>query len=103
MTPAGKLQDRLRHLVQQSGGQYRKVRWEGRRGCPDCLIWWDWPALAFVEVKVGDDRLSKLQSREVDRLRRAGIPVFTAKTIEDVKNIVAEVREGYCNLTVHVV
>ena len=102
MTPAGKLQDRLRHLVQQSGGQYRKVRWEGRRGCPDCLIWWDWPSLAFVEIKVGDDRLSGHQQREIERMRADGIPVFTAKTIEDVEKIVSEVRKGYCNPAMHV-
>lgn len=91
-TPAGKLQDHLKKLVQHSGGQYRKVRWEGRRGCPDCFVWWDWPALAFVEIKAGDDRYSKLQEREVARLRASGVPVYTARTIEGIDHIVAEIR-----------
>ena len=91
-TPAGKLQDYLKKVVQGSGGQYRKVRWEGRRGCPDCFVWWDWPALAFVEIKAGDDRYSKLQEREVARLRASGVPVCTARTIEDIDHIVAEIR-----------
>lgn len=94
MTPAGKLQERLKKLVQTSGGQYRKVRWEGRRGCPDCFIWWAWPRSAFVEIKAGDDRYSKLQAREVGRMSEAGIPVYTARTIEDVEAIVEKVRAG---------
>ncbi len=94
MTPAGKLQDRLKKLVQGSGGQYRKVRWEGRRGCPDCFIWWEWPRAAFVEVKAGDDRYSALQAREVSRMQEAGIPVFTVRTLSDVDVVVELVRNG---------
>lgn len=94
MTPAGKLQDRLKKLVQGSGGQYRKVRWEGRRGCPDCFVWWDGPRSAFVEIKAGDDRYSKLQEREVNRMQGAGIPVYTVRTIEDVEAVVEIIRNG---------
>ncbi len=94
MTPAGKLQERLKKLVQGSGGQYRKVRWEGRRGCPDCFIWWEGPAMAFVEVKAGDDRYSALQAREVSRMQNDGIPVFTARDLSDVEAIVEIVRNG---------
>lgn len=95
MTPAGRLQDRLKALVQGSGGQYRKVRWEGRVGCPDCLIWWAWPRLAFVEIKAGKDRFSTLQGRETRRMGEDGIPVFTARTLEDIEQIVEAVRK--CN------
>jgi hypothetical protein len=92
-TPASKLQERLKKLVQGSGGQYRKVRWEGRRGCPDCFIWWDGVS-AFVEIKAGEDRYSALQRREVERMQNAGIPVFTARTMSDVEAIVEVVRNG---------
>ncbi len=94
MTPAGKLQGHLRKLVQGSGGQYRKIRYEGRRGCPDCLIWWEWPQIAFIEIKAEGDRYSKLQEREVERMQSAGIPVFTARTAEDVEKIIELVRKG---------
>jgi hypothetical protein len=94
MTPAGKLQDRLKKLVQGSGGQYRKVRWEGRRGCPDCFIWWEWPNAAFVEIKAEGDRYSKLQEREVHRMQHDGIPVFTARDLTDIEAIVEIVRHG---------
>lgn len=92
MTPAGKLQAHLRKQVQGSGGQYRKVRWEGRRGCPDCLVWWTWPNVAFIEVKAEGDRYSKIQEREVERMQRAGIPVYTVSTIEGIDFVVSEIR-----------
>jgi hypothetical protein len=92
MTPAGKLQAHLKRIVEQSGGQYRKVRWEGRRGCPDCFVWWTWPRAAFIEVKAEGDRYSKLQEREVRRMQDAGIPVYTVSTIEGIDMIVSEIR-----------
>jgi PAS domain-containing protein len=92
MTPASKLQEHLKKRVQQTGGQYRKVRWEGRRGCPDCFIWWEWPRAAFVEVKADRDVLSALQRREIERMRHDGVPVFIVKTVEDIEEIVEKVR-----------
>ena len=93
MTPAGRLQDHLKHVVQKSGGQYRKVRWEGRNGCPDCFVWWTWPRAAFIEIKADGDRLSKLQQREIERMDEAGVPVFIARSNEDIDEIVRKVRQ----------
>lgn len=92
MTPAGKLQDYLKHVVRKSGGQYRKVRWEGRSGCPDCFVWWTWPAAAFIEIKAEGDRLRKLQIREIERMRLDGVPVFIARSEADIDEIVARIR-----------
>jgi hypothetical protein len=92
MTPAGRLQDHLKHVVQKSGGQYRKVRWVGRSGCPDCFVWWSWPRAAFIEVKAEGDRLSKLQTREIERMEADGVPIFIARSIEDIDEIVALIR-----------
>lgn len=92
MTPAGKLQDYLKRAVQKSGGQYRKVRWEGRSGCPDCFIWWDWPSAAFVEIKADGDRLRKLQIREIERMEADGVPVFIARSEAEIDEIVKKVR-----------
>jgi len=94
MTPASKLQEHLKKLVQGSGGQYRKVRWEGRRGCPDCFIWWTWPHAAFVEVKAGRDVMSAIQRREVERMREDGVPVYIATSVADIEDIVEKVRKG---------
>ena len=94
MTPAGRLQDHLKHIVQKSGGQYRKVRWECRGGCPDCFVWWTWPNAAFIEIKADGDRVSKVQAHEIQRMRNDGIPVFIARTIEEIDEIVKKVQKG---------
>jgi hypothetical protein len=94
MTPAGRLQDHLKHVVQKSGGQYRKARWEGRNGCPDCFVWWDWPHAAFVEIKAEGDRVSKVQDREIERMRTYGVPVYVARSISEIDEIVELVRKG---------
>ena len=94
MTPAGKLQDHLKHVVQKSGGQYRKVRWEGRNGCPDCFVWWTWPNAAFIEIKADGDRVSKVQQQEILRMQSYGIPVFVATSKEEIDEIVQQVRTG---------
>jgi hypothetical protein len=98
MTPAGKLQDYLKKRVQGSGGQYRKARWEGRVGCPDCFIWWEWPAVAWIEIKATNgrykDRFGPMQAREVERMQRNGLPVYTAHTMDDIDWIVEQVRKG---------
>ena len=88
MTPAGRLQAHLKRIVQESGGQYRKVRWEGRSGCPDCFVWWTWPSAAFIEIKAPGDRLSKIQSREIERMELAGVPVFIARSEADLDRLV---------------
>ena len=79
MTPAGKLQAYLRRKVEALGGQYRKVRWEGRVGCPDCYVWLPGGRYAWIEVKAGRDRLSKLQDLEVGRMLKAGLCVCVVK------------------------
>jgi len=94
MTPASKLQEHLKKLVQGSGGQYRKVRWEGRRGCPDCFIWWTWPHAAFIEIKADRDVMSAIQRREVERMREDGVPVYIATSVADLETIVEKVRKG---------
>lgn len=94
MTPAGRLQDHLKHVVQKSGGQYRKVRWEGRNGCPDCFVWWQWPHVAFIEIKADGDRVSKVQQQEIQRMQNYGVPVYVARTIEEINEIVQKVQKG---------
>ncbi len=93
MTPAAKLQAHLKARVELTGGFYRKAQWVGQRGCPDCFVWWKWPVAAFVEIKAGKDRLSVIQAREIERMRGSGIPVFTARTTEDVDWIVDQLLD----------
>ncbi len=92
MTPAAKIQEYIKKRVQGSGGNFRKVRWEGRRGCPDCFVWWRWPTAAFIEVKAGRDRLHPLQAREIARMRDDGVPVYTVSSMEDVDVVLSMIK-----------
>ena len=92
MTPAGVLQAYLKLRVKETGGQYRKVRWEGRVGCPDCFVWWTWPQAAFIEIKAEGDRLRKLQALEIERMKASGVPVFIARSRENLDEIIAKIR-----------
>jgi hypothetical protein len=56
-------------------------------------VWWTWPRAAFIEIKADGDRLSKLQTREIERMDEAGVPVFIARSNEDIDEIVRKVRQ----------
>lgn len=79
-----RVENYLRRRVKEEHGQIRKVRWIGRRGAPDDFVWWPGPRAAFVECKSEDGELSKIQAREIDRLRRDGFKVFVVSTFEEV-------------------
>lgn len=88
VTPEGEIQAYLKKRVGQTGGEFRKLAWTGRRGAPDALVWWPGPSFAFVEVKAANGRLSTLQDREIGRLRRAGFQVAVVFCKEDVDEVV---------------
>lgn len=94
MTPAAKLQKYLRARVEASGGFYRKLRWEGRDGAPDCFIWWHakQPRCAFIEVKAGEDRVTTLQNVEMTRLASGGFPVFVVRSTDDIDAALGSLR-----------
>jgi hypothetical protein len=96
MTPEGKLQTYLKDRVLKTGGAFRKLSWIGRRGAPDCFIWWPGPVFAFVEVKVkGRGRLSKLQERECQRMRDAGFDVAVVWTKEDIDALLSRLTQPF--------
>lgn len=94
VTPAGKLQKYLRERVEALGGHYRKVKWEGRVGCPDCYVWFEHGIYAWIEIKAGDDRLAELQKREHERMRDGGLRIYTAKTEADIDRILSELMSA---------
>lgn len=88
MTPEGKIENYLRNQVKKHHGQIRKVRWIGRRGAPDDIIWWPGPRFAFVEVKAPGQKPTKQQLREHDRMIRDGFKVFVVDSFESVDAII---------------
>jgi hypothetical protein len=57
-------------------------------------VWWAWPKAAFIEIKADADRVSGHQQREIERMRTDGIPVFIARSIEEIDEIVKKVQKG---------
>lgn len=88
MTPEGAIQAHLKRRVKETGGEFRKLRWIGRRGAADCFIWWPGPRFAFVEVKQPKGRLSVLQEREIETLKRAGFAVHVVWSKDDVDALI---------------
>jgi predicted Fe-Mo cluster-binding NifX family protein len=57
-------------------------------------VWWTWPHVAFIEIKADKDRVSKVQDQEIQRMRNYGVPVYIARSNEEIDEIVEKVRKG---------
>lgn len=57
----------------------RKMAYPGRRGCPDRWFFKDGD-MVVVEFKAPDGALSPIQTREIRRLRHAGLTVHVVST-----------------------
>lgn len=90
--PEAKNENYLRKRVKAEHGEIRKLKWIGRRGAPDDLIWWAGPRMAFVEVKSPYGKLSPLQVQEISRLRKDGFAVYVVHNFEEIDAMIAEVK-----------
>lgn len=75
MTPEGRVRTYLRKRAKAAGFEHRKLRWIGRAGAPDELLFWpEGPPLieCLVEVKRFGEAPEPHQAREIARLVRAG-------------------------------
>ena len=93
MTPEGRIRSHLRKTAIKAGLEHRKLRWIGRRGAPDELLFApDGPPLVctLVEVKRPDEEVDwgSPQGREINRLRDAGWLVVVINTIEGADRVV---------------
>ena len=70
---------------------WRKLSFEGRRGCPDTLIAKD-GKIMLVEIKNPNRRgkLSELQKRQIGHLQNAGIDVRVVASKEEVDDVIRE-------------
>lgn len=90
MTPEGRVQAYAMAELKRIGGLVRKIRYEGRNGCPDLLVLLPGGVVLFIEMKkaanLGPD---PHQAREHKRMRRRGALVFTIGSVEQVNELVA--------------
>ena len=89
MTPEGEIKAHLKRRVAETGGEFRNLTWNGRRGGPDCFVFWKFPVFAFVEVKTYRGRLSKAQEREIACLGKSGFHVSVVWSKEDVDELIS--------------
>ena len=61
--------------VRNAGGRAYKFVSPGNDGVPDRIVIMPGGRLMFVELKTDTGRLSKLQTVQIDRLKRLGVPV----------------------------
>ena len=86
MAAESKLETYLKERVAELKGETRKVKWIGRRGAPDRLVWipgWLWPR--FPEMKSPGKPLEDHQVREHKRLRKMGVQCYKLDSIEDIE------------------
>jgi len=76
--------------VERRGGITYKFESPGQKGVPDRIVILN-GRTAFVETKrPKGGRFSKLQKWQIDRMRKAGAKVYTAKNKEEVDAIMEE-------------
>ena len=102
MTPEGVVQAHLKRRVSATGGEYRRVKWIGRKGAPDCFVWWPETdryelVTAFIEVKKQDGDLSIHQEREIERMSKANIKVFVVQSKTEVDGLISALTVGRSN------
>lgn len=87
--PESHVEDYLRKRVQELGGRYRKVTYQGRRGAPDQWCFFPDGLLLIVECKSDAGELEPIQKHEIRTLRAMGQKVFVAYSRPEVDEILA--------------
>ena len=85
MAAESKLETYLKDEVRRRKGATRKVKWIGRRGAPDEMVWvpgWKFPKLA--ETKAPGLPLEDHQRREHKRLKAMGFKCVKLDSKEDI-------------------
>jgi hypothetical protein len=87
MAEENNLEEHLVKRVRELKGITRKVKWIGRNGAPDRLLWL--PKMKFpilAELKAKDGWVKPHQAREHSRLTRMGFYVAVWWTKEQIDN-----------------
>lgn len=84
----GSLQTYFKRKAKQERVYWRKIKFEGQRGCPDCLIAFS-GRIVLVELKRPDKkgRLSEIQKRQIKRLTDVGIEALVIDSKDEIDAI----------------
>lgn len=104
VTPEGKIERYLKKEVEEAGGKIRKLKWIGKNGAPDRIMWWPGatdipeigahPRMAFVELKAPGKKPTKVQEEEIAKLREDGFTVLVVDSEEAADAAILLVRDG---------
>lgn len=94
--PEGTVENYLRKRAKEEGLSMRKLRWIGRRGAADNLLWREFPSVALVECKAPGEEVDwrSLQGREFRRMERDGWPVYQVNSFAQVDDVIERVKHG---------
>lgn len=99
MTPEGKVQAYAKAELEKLGALVRKIRYEGRNGCPDLLALLPGGVVWFVEVKkdevTGPD---PHQAREHERMQKRGANVLVVGSKSQVDSLIANYYSHATNI-----
>lgn len=99
MTPEGKVQAYAKAEFEKLGALVRKIRYEGRNGCPDLLVLLPWGVVWFVEVKKAENTgPDPHQVREHERMRNRGANVFVVGSKSQVDSLIANYYSHATNI-----
>ena len=80
MTPENKVEKHLVDRVKATGGKIRKLKWIGRNGAPDRMVWWPKKRgsadIFFVELKAPGKKPTEQQLKEHKKMRADGLHVI---------------------------
>lgn len=92
MTPEGKVQSHIKKVFEDIGALVRKIKYEGRNGCPDLLVLINGEIL-FIEVKKDESTDPEShQLREHARMRKRGATVLVIGSESEADKLVAKYR-----------
>lgn len=85
----GSLQRYFKRQAKLAGILWRKIKFEGQRGCPDVLIA-KGGKVVLVELKNpnGKGKLSEIQKRQIKKLTDAGIEALIIDTQKEVDDVI---------------
>lgn len=75
--------------AKELGGEVRKIKWIGRRGAPDRLVWFADGREIWVELKASGTPPEPHQAREHERMRRMGRRVEVVDSFARVDEVLA--------------
>ncbi len=87
----------LLHRINATGGEHRKLSYEGRVGAPDYLVFYPLnvdhqsdflPVACFVECKAPGKKPTAVQDRELKTLASAGFHTCVVSTIAEADDLI---------------